>query len=77
MRHLGRDILKYAAESENIVPILWPDAAWPDGHHGHRRLPTLLQRAEAIFAHSGDLERSIRLIMNTDSGDPEHPLALA
>jgi transposase-like protein len=28
-------------------------------------------------AHSGDLERSIRSIMNTDSGDHEHPLALA
>jgi hypothetical protein len=29
------------------------------------------------IAHSGDLERSIRSIMNTDSGDHEHPLALA
>jgi hypothetical protein len=47
---MGRDIFKYAAESENIVPILWPNAAWPDGHDGHRRLPTLLQRAEAIFS---------------------------
>jgi hypothetical protein len=28
-------------------------------------------------AHSGDHERSIRSIMNTDSGDHEHPLALA
>jgi hypothetical protein len=28
-------------------------------------------------AHSSDLERSIRSIMNTDSGDHEHPLALA
>jgi len=28
-------------------------------------------------AHSGDLERLIRSIMNTDSGDHEHPLALA
>jgi hypothetical protein len=28
-------------------------------------------------AHSGDLERSIRSIMNTDSGDHEHLLALA
>jgi hypothetical protein len=41
---------KYAAENENIVPILWPDAAWPDGHHGHQRLPTLLQRAEVVFS---------------------------
>jgi hypothetical protein len=24
-------------------------------------------------AHSGDLERSFRSIMNTDSGDHEHP----
>jgi hypothetical protein len=31
----------------------------------------------ADAAHSGDLERSIRSIMNTDSGDHEHPLALA
>jgi hypothetical protein len=30
-----------------------------------------------LRAHSGDLERSIRSIMNTDSGDHEHPLALA
>ena len=28
-------------------------------------------------AHSGDLERLIRSIMNTNSGDHEHPLALA
>jgi hypothetical protein len=28
MRHLGRDILKFAAENENIVPTLWPCAAW-------------------------------------------------
>jgi hypothetical protein len=26
-------------------------------------------------AHSGDLERSFRPIMNTDSGDHEHALA--
>ena len=30
-----------------------------------------------LQAHSGDLERLIRSIMNTDSGDHEHPLALA
>lgn len=28
-------------------------------------------------AYSGDLERPIRSIMNTQSGDPEHALALA
>jgi hypothetical protein len=28
-------------------------------------------------AHSGDLERSIRSIMNTESGDHEHLLAAA
>ena len=28
-------------------------------------------------AHSSDRERPIRSIMNTDSGDHEHPLALA
>jgi len=33
--------------------------------------------ATTSAAHSGDLERSIRSIMNTDSGDHEHPLALA
>ena len=27
---------------------------------------------EALAAHSGDLERSFRSIMNTDSGDHEH-----
>jgi hypothetical protein len=32
---------------------------------------------DGALAHSGDLERSIRSIMNTDSGDHEHPLALA
>jgi len=37
------------------------------------RVPEML----AACAHSGDLERSIRSIMNTDSGDHEHPLALA
>jgi hypothetical protein len=26
-----------------------------------------------VAAHSGDLERSFRSIMNTDSGDHEHP----
>ena len=29
--------------------------------------------AEVLNAHSGDLERSFRSIMNTDSGDHEHP----
>ncbi len=29
------------------------------------------------IAHSGDLERSIRSIVNTDSGDHERPLAVA
>lgn len=29
------------------------------------------------IAHSSDRERPIRSIMNTDSGDHEHPLALA
>jgi hypothetical protein len=28
-------------------------------------------------AHSGNRERLIRLIVNTDSGDHEHPIALA
>jgi hypothetical protein len=32
---------------------------------------------KGLDAHSGDLERSIRSIMNTDSGDHEHLLALA
>ena len=36
-----------------------------------------LKEAKAFLAHSGDLERSIRSIMNTDSGDHEHLLALA
>jgi hypothetical protein len=58
---LGRDILKYAAENENIVPILWPDAAWPDGHHGHQRLPTLLQRAEVVFSRCGQDTNQIRI----------------
>jgi len=35
------------------------------------------ERSIRMTAHSGDLERSIRSIMNTDSGDHEHPLALA
>jgi hypothetical protein len=30
-----------------------------------------------MAAHSSDRERPIRSIMNTDSGDHEHPLALA
>jgi hypothetical protein len=30
-----------------------------------------------MAAHSGDDERSIRSIVNTDSGDHEHLLALA
>jgi hypothetical protein len=30
-----------------------------------------------LNAHSGDGEQPIRSIMNTDSGDHEHPLALA
>jgi hypothetical protein len=29
--------------------------------------------ASITCAHSGDLERSFRSIMNTDSGDHEHP----
>jgi hypothetical protein len=37
----------------------------------------LFRKLTARLAHSGDLERSIRSIMNTDSGDHEHPLALA
>jgi hypothetical protein len=37
----------------------------------------LIGQALAQAAHSGDLERSIRSIMNTDSGDHEHPPALA
>jgi predicted ATPase len=35
------------------------------------------KEAKAFLAHSGDLERSIRSIMNTGSGHHEHPLALA
>jgi hypothetical protein len=35
------------------------------------------QMAVAEPADSGDLERLIRSIMNTGSGDHEHPLALA
>ncbi len=50
-----------------------------------RGYPTALSRPELVVhffreivgAHSGDLERLIRSIMNTDSGDHEHPLALA
>jgi hypothetical protein len=30
-----------------------------------------------MLAHSGDLERSIRSIMNTDSGDHEHAPAVS
>jgi hypothetical protein len=33
--------------------------------------------ASSMGAHSGDRERSIRPIMNTDSGDHEHLLAVA
>jgi hypothetical protein len=33
--------------------------------------------ARRLPAHSSDRERPIRSIMNTDSGDHEHPLALA
>jgi hypothetical protein len=35
------------------------------------------RHVEDALAHSGDRERPIRSIMNTDSGDHEHPLALA
>jgi len=34
-------------------------------------------RSSSPVAHSGDLERLIRSIMNTGSGDHEHPLMLA
>jgi hypothetical protein len=44
---------------------------------GFCRATPLPDRAAPPPAHSGDLERSIRSIMNTDSGDHEHPLALA
>jgi hypothetical protein len=35
-----------------------------------------LQSTSALVAHSGDHERSIRSIMNTESGDHEHALAI-
>jgi hypothetical protein len=35
--------------------------------------PHIEDTVQAIAAHSGDLERSFRSIMNTDSGDHEHP----
>jgi hypothetical protein len=40
-----------------------------------RQLQRLLteKRDGFLTAHSGDLERSFRLIVNTDSGDHEHP----
>jgi len=45
------------------------------------RMPTYsagwVGRGLAGSAHSGDLERLIRSIMNTGSGDHEHPLMLA
>jgi hypothetical protein len=34
-------------------------------------------RASVIIAYSGDRERPIRSIVNTGSGDHEHPIALA
>ena len=50
------------------LDLAWIEEPLPaDDFDGHVRLS----------AHSGDLERSIRSIMNTDSGDHEHPLALA
>jgi hypothetical protein len=36
-----------------------------------------MRQIGAMAAHSGDDERSIRSIVNTDSGDHEHLLALA
>ncbi len=34
------------------------------------------QQCGGMIAHSGDHERSIRSIMNTESGDHEHALAI-
>jgi hypothetical protein len=53
MRASSRHILKYAAENENIVPPtagVIPSRLIFVVDFGHRRLPTLLQRAEAIFS---------------------------
>ena len=36
-------------------------------------MPVAATRNSGLDAHSGDLERSFRSIMNTDSGDHEHP----
>jgi aspartate carbamoyltransferase catalytic subunit len=35
------------------------------------------QAIRELTAHSGDRERPIRSIVNTGSGDHEHPIALA
>ena len=53
------------------VPLMHLKAYEIDGQD--RRFGSILPQ----FAHSGDLERLIRSIVNTDSGDHEHPLALA
>jgi hypothetical protein len=37
---------------------------------------TAIGCAKSVGAHSGDHERSIRSIMNTESGDHEHALAI-
>jgi aspartate carbamoyltransferase catalytic subunit len=36
-----------------------------------------LRNSTRPYAHSGDRERPIQLIVNTGSGDHEHPIALA
>jgi transposase-like protein len=59
----------------------------PDPHYRHRFPAEIISHAvwlyhvfslslrdvELLLAHSGDLERSFRSIMNTGSGDHEHP----
>jgi hypothetical protein len=39
-------------------------------------LEAIVEVAVCPIAHSGDHERSIRSIMNTESGDHEHALAI-
>ena len=41
------------------------------------RVSDRIWQALEVAADSGDRERPIRSIMNTDSGDHEHPIALA
>src|SRR3954453_16986209 len=77
----GNDLpFRLPAKVEGVFQALWGSKeGWEYTRYGTgwRKQAERIAWRICKTAHSGDLERSIRSIMNTESGDHEHLLAAA